>query len=180
MNSRAGVAVPLTETLCANPVQTTMIGLGIVGLAWLALGRSADRAYRPDRPGRQQREEENGADAAGGPTDRDEPSSAWPLDHAWTGESANGYSPGLSYGEADLLRGLVRAESDLERESIRSRLRQYWHSASRQMRRSAWTGQDRIRYWLEANPLLIGAAAAVIGAAVGSAIGAPGPERVRR
>jgi len=138
-------------------VPVAMIGVGVAGVVWLVArecqGRGAgDRAA--DRRG-------EGAD--------DEAPYLF-AEYDWAGESANGYTPGLAYGEADLLRGLVRAEAGSGPPSMGARLQHLRNSASRQIRRSTSVGQERLRYWLQANPLLLGAAAAVIGAAVGSAL----------
>jgi len=140
-----------------DSVPVAMIGVGVAGVAWMAV-RGCQARFAASRPADRQGD-------AGGERDDDTPYLFAEYDR--TGESANGYTPGLAYGEADLLRGLVRPE---DRQSVRRRLHHFKDSASRQIRRSAWVGQERLRYWVDSNPLLFGAAAAVFGAAIGSAL----------
>ena len=149
-----------------NPrsVPVAMIGVGVAGLVWL-VARECQGRDAPERAGNRH------ADDA----DDDAPYLFAEYDRA--GESANGYTPGLAYGEADLLRGLVRAEPDSSPPSVGARFHRLKDSAGRQIRRKASVGQDRLRYWLQANPLLLGAAAAVLGAAVGSALNDVGTSR---
>jgi hypothetical protein len=141
----------------ANPIPTAMVGVGIAGLAWLAFGgREARYSGSRMRPRGVDWRRSN----AGYYEVDDYRQTGRTETVAFDHESAERYSPGMSYTE-DLRSGW---QSGTDRAS---------HLASDVSRRARQT-TERTRSSLQrtwnANPLLLGAAAAVAGALVGLAV----------
>lgn len=150
--------------LRANPIPATMVGIGVVGLAWLVFsGKKSSRKQSDEW------ERSPAAAAALGPDYASDDVAFDPRQYGWIRETANGYTPGLAFGETDALLGLVGSRA-AQHGSILARARHYWHSANRLVRRRAWNAQARFHDWLKVNPLLVGAAAALVGAAIESAL----------
>jgi hypothetical protein len=138
----------------ANPIPTAMIGIGVAGLAWLAFGgRDADD-YRRSRYGRPRNWRGSRYSAEPGGSYRS----------PYGGSARADYEAYGAYGREDN-EGLTDRMADQAGE-MADDVRQRAQHATRQARqkvRRAQTGLQRA--WNE-NPLLIGAASAVLGALV--------------
>lgn len=157
----------------SNPIPTAMIGIGIAGLAWLAFGGN--------EPGRRQRhyrdwsrrfdEDRYRAFGAGGYA------GSSGAGYAGTPQAAGGYSPGLSYSETETDYTDVRSRGEWRDNDWRDREWQgggEWRDRGGELadraRQSAYQAQHTAqRAWNE-NPLLIGAASALLGAVIGMAV----------
>ena len=158
----------------ANPIPTAMVGIGIAGLAWLAMAGRERSSYRTGR----------GWDA----TDRSRRRYSAEVDlyegyGAYSGrETAD--VPGTWYG-AERAYGAYGSETSNIAESgtgaTAGRGDVRWGSSLRQrtgMSRVTRGTQENLRRTWNENPLLVGAACAVIGAVAGLAI--PETEREHR
>ena len=161
----------------ANPIPTAMVGLGIAGLAWLAFGGNESQRYGS----RRYRSSQNW----GRRFDEDR-QRTYGTGEAYSGyQAAGGYTPGLAYGESDAYyrdssrdhtseyggdyTGATSGGSAWQggtAQDVSARARQ---SAAR-ARESASRAQYAARQTWNENPLLVGAASAVIGAVIGMAI----------
>ena len=165
------------QDLRANPAPTIMMGIGIVGLAWWAFGRE-DHTYRQPYRTRSRRHSlaEYSSD------DR------FYRNRDWQGNTAAGYSPGMSYtersgagtrgayssGQYETGGGSGRYESGQEGSGyvgeIASRAGDYADDARRVARQTTQRAQSQLHRMLNENPLMIAAAAAAVGAAIGMAL----------
>jgi hypothetical protein len=145
----------------ANPIPTTMIGIGVAGLAWLAFGGrdagdSRRRAY-----------ERNTHDwrVEPGSYGRDE----YYRRNSGSYRPVNAYAPGTSYDtdRSNTSRGLT--------DDLSSRASEMADDLSRNVRRTTERTRNQVQRAWDQNPLLIGAASAVLGAIVGMAV----PETAR-
>ena len=186
----------LVQDLRANPIPTAMIGIGIAGLAWLAFaGREGDRyrdTYRYQRGrrsfGRAYDDDDyyyrgsrwSGAAGAGY-------ASAYEADADYdTGAGEGTYRRG-AYGYGDTGESYREAAGDAASRAgdyaedasrrtreyasdVSRRAGEYASDASRQVRYRARRTQNQLQRLMRENPLLAGAAAVVIGAAVGMAL----------
>src|SRR4051812_17414203 len=141
----------------ANPIPTAMIGIGIAGLTWLAFGGNEARRYRGSAKRRPQDWNRRFME------DRQQPR-GYSSDYSGYG-TASGYTPGLSYQETDSYyrestsgRGWSDRDSEADTD-FTGAARETAARAQRTARR-AWND----------NPLLIGAASALLGAIVGLAV----------
>jgi hypothetical protein len=149
----------------ANPIPTAMVGIGIAGLAWLTMGgrdardyryreyRGASRDWRRAPRGYDVETRYRGTSAA-----RDYGSSAYDYESP-AGRSA--YAGTESYGsgsESGTLGHLTDRTSEMA------------DYTSRRMRQGAYRTQNYLQRTWNESPLLIGAAAAVLGALIGSAV----------
>lgn len=159
--TRELVASEPVQYVRANPIPTAMVGIGLAGLAWLAFGgREADdyRRYRSGSRGR------FGEYSRGrreyGLYGRD----FYPRDDAhetWDTDDRGAYgSYGRESGE-----GLTDRASEIAGD-VRQKAEETTRRARHQARRARTSLQ---RTWNE-NPLVIGAASAVLGALVGMAV----------
>jgi hypothetical protein len=148
----------------ATPIPAAMVGIGVVGLAWLVFGGKTRSRKHSDEWGHSP-----AAAAELGPDYANDDVVFDPRLYGWIRETANGYTPGLASGQTDALLGLVGSGA-AQHGSVPARVRHSWHSANRFVRHRVWIAQVRFHDWVQGNPLLVGAAAAVIGAAVGSAL----------
>jgi hypothetical protein len=144
----------------ANPIPTAMVGIGLAGLAWLAFGgRDADESRR--RSSRRYRRDWRVGSRYG-------------TDDYYRGTGASyrtgyGYESANAYGVSDDAPQGVQSGSNWTGD-VSARASHVAGDVSRRAR--ATTAQTRTRMqqtWNE-NPLLVGAAAAAIGAIVGLAI----------
>jgi len=139
----------------ANPMPTAMIGIGVAGLAWLAFGGNQPRRYRahlarrPQDWNRRFEEDRQGRGYS---------------DYSRYG-TASGYTPGLAYEETD---SYYRDSASDTRWSGRSS--QVNPDLTGAARDSAARAQQTARRAWNDNPLLIGAASALLGAIVGLAV----------
>jgi hypothetical protein len=149
----------------ANPIPTAMVGLGIAGLAWLAFGGRDANDYRDSRyrgyrgASRDWRRAPRGYEAQpryGGTSESGDYGSS-----AYDFESPEGRSGTASYGTS---RGSGTISHLTERTS---EMADY---TSRQVRQKAYRAQSQLQRTWDESPLLIGAAAAVLGALIGSAV----------
>lgn len=173
--SARGAGSGVVHDLRAHPVPATMVGIGIVGLAWLAFG-GYQRAQRRDA------DWDRSEGFAWSGDDNEARAERYDgQESGWISATANGYSPGLAYGDTEALRGLM-GSARVGRGSFTRRATHAWDSARRLVRQRASNAEARIQDWLHSNPLLVGAAATLVGAAVGSALmeGEPNLERDRR
>src|SRR5215217_4862023 len=140
----------------ANPLPTAMIGIGVAGLAWLAMGGNEPRRYRShSRRGSQDwnrrfaddRQRSRGSYSGYG--------------------TAGGYTPGLAYSESDNYFAETAAN---ERWAERSAPGVDTADITRGARETAARAQQTARRTWDSNPLLVGAASALLGAIVGLAI----------
>jgi len=139
----------------SNPVPTAMVGIGLAGLAWLYFGgRESDYSYSTrrmyERGGRRR--------SAYDTYNMDEHA---PVAGSGRMNRSSGYSGGSTYGsrtaagERDYgTGGAAGAASDL----------------ARQARQRTRRAQSRLQQTWNESPLLVGAAAAVVGALVGMAV----------
>jgi hypothetical protein len=134
----------------ANPIPTAMVGVGIAGLAWLAFGgRDADR-YGSRRSSRSRSDWRSNA----GYYEVDDERGRSHTERFAHGGSAADYTPGLGN----------RSSSESFGRSFGSPSSRYGNPG-----RLDLTTNQLQRSWNE-NPLLMGAAAAVLGAIVGMAV----------
>jgi hypothetical protein len=134
----------------ANPIPTAMVGVGIAGLAWLAFGgREADR-YGARRPSRARKDWRSNA----GYYEVDDDRGQAHTERFAHGSSAADSTPGMGY----------RGSSESFGRSFGSPTARYGNPG-----RLDLTTSQLQRSWNE-NPLLMGAAAAVLGAIVGMAV----------
>jgi len=172
------------QDLRANPAPTIMIGIGIVGLAWWAFGRE-DHSYRQSSY-RTRARRRSLADYSG--DDR------FYRNRDSQGNTAGGYSPGVSYtersgagtrgayssGQYDTGTGSGRYESGQYDSGdqgsghgvgeMASRAGEYADDARRVARQTTRRAQSQLHRMLNENPLMIAAAAAAVGAAIGMAL----------
>jgi Protein of unknown function (DUF3618) len=149
----------MVQDLRANPVPTAMVGIGIVGLAWLAFGGRDARA-RGRYAGRRSIGEYYADDDYYRGT-------------RWRGETAESYTPGLSYSETGEGSGRWSGRESGrggDSSAITSRATEYASEAGRAARQTTRRAQNQLQRLLNENPLMVGAAAAVVGAAVGMAL----------
>jgi hypothetical protein len=156
-DTREPRAVPRFQ---AHPMPAAMVGIGMIGLAWLALGA----CQRASARGSLARVRSQGMTGTG--DELNDESLFLPFDYPWTGESAGGYTPGLADDGGDPLEGLLRSD----RRGFRFRVEDSLHAAQRLIRQGSWHARYRFHRWLETNPLLVGAAAAVIGGVVSTVL----------
>ena len=159
----------------ANPIPTAMVGIGIAGLVWLIKGGNEARGYQRNRSRRSAQDwggrfdEQRQRDYAGS--------------SRYSGyETAGGYTPGLSYSEtetyypntsADARSADVRSDASWEsRRGYDSGSRGGFSSAemTARTRNVATRAQSTARRTWNENPLVVGAASAVLGAVVGLAV----------
>ena len=161
----------------ANPIPTAMVGIGIAGLVWLFKGGNEARGYQRNRSRRSSQDwrrfdEQPQRDYGGG--------------SRYSGyETAGGYTPELAYSETDTSYRGTSADvgSDASWESRRgyasesagaydSESRRSYSSAdmSARTRNVATRAQSTARRTWNENPLVVGAASAVLGAVVGLAV----------
>jgi hypothetical protein len=143
-----------------NPIPAAMVGIGVVGLAWLAVDAARRRSQQDRVSDRSQVSGRTGGEGLNGGAP------LLPIDYTWNGEPASGYTPGLAYGGGDPLRGLLRSN----RNSFSARVDRWLRGVSRTIRQESWRSQDRVQYWFGTNPLLAGAIAAVLGGVMASAL----------
>jgi hypothetical protein len=137
----------------ANPVPAAMVGIGLAGLAWLAFGgRDADD-YRRGRYGRSR--------ARLGAGYYDETTYGGQGARRYDREAYGAY--GAEYGREG--EGLTERAGEMA-DDVRQRAQMATRQARRQVNRAQTTLQ---RTWND-NPLIIGAASAVLGALVGMAV----------
>ena len=142
----------------ANPIATTMIGIGIAGVAMLAFGGRDHRSY-----GRARRNRDGWRTPSRGRTQYSAAYSGYEANVYAAGAAAEEYAPEVSrraYDEAG--RGYGVRSRDYGEDDERTGDGSSW-------RRQYESGQYLQRTWHE-NPLVIGAASAVIGALVGLAV----------
>jgi hypothetical protein len=141
----------------ANPMPAAMIGIGIAGLAWLAFGGNEPRRYRGRSLGPFRDWNRRFADDR----QRERTYSAYS-----SYGTANGYTPGLSSAESD-----THFPYSMENEGPRDRgSRAMDADMTRAARDTGVRAQQAARRTWEDNPLLVGAASALLGAIVGAAI----------
>ena len=149
----------------ANPIPTMMVGIGLAGVAWLALAGRQDDGYR-GRYGRDSRSWRSGPDYRSGYRD-DDRRFAETGGGAYPYETAGEYTPGLAYGSSDATGGAWQRDATRDQSwNVRSQRPAYAASA-RSMTRSAQSGLRRT--W-DDNPLVIGAASLIVGAIVGLSV----------
>jgi hypothetical protein len=140
----------------ANPIPTAMVGVGLVGLAWLVLG-GRDSRSRARRQGFANRfEDERVGRRYDGRDDYYRGTAAVRPEY----ESAAAYTPGPSYGEGQP--GRVR--------DLASKTGEYARQAGWKARQQTRRAQTQLQRAITQNPLLVGAAAAALGVAIGLAI----------
>lgn len=143
----------------SNPIPTAMVGIGIAGLAWLALGGNE---ARPRSGGYGQRDRSFGAGryAYGAGRDRDWRTGLNNDERRDLEEGRARYGSTARYAVDDepTERGFATSQGGSDRET--------W--ADRRFQTSQYARQAR-RTW-EQSPLLIGAASAVLGAIIGFAV----------
>lgn len=155
----------------ANPIPTAMVGIGIAGLAWLAFGGRERSSYRAPSRGqwtggaRRRYSAEldlyEGHAGFSGREAADVPGTWYGADRGYTAEPGETFERSLDVSGS---RGDVR-----------------WGSADRarsEMTRMTRGTQDQLRRTWNENPLIVGAACAVLGAVAGLAI--PETEREHR
>jgi hypothetical protein len=153
----------------ANPIPTAMVGIGIAGLAWLAFGgRDADEYSGGRYRGVSQdwRRAPRGYDAgvryrgtsANGEYESDAYDFESPAGHAYAGTESYGTGSGVASN-------LSHRTGEMARE-FRSGAEQ----TSRIVRQKAYRAQSQLQRTWNESPMLIGAAAAVLGALIGSAV----------
>ena len=152
----------------ANPIPTAMVGIGIVGLAWLAFGGRDASEYRDSRYRGYQGASRGWRRAPRG----------YDVEARYRGTSATGEYGSSAYdfespaGHA----AYTGTESyDVNREAgtmshLADRTSEMADYTSRRVRQSAYRAQSRLQRTWNESPLLIGAAAAVLGALIGSAV----------
>lgn len=170
----------------ANPVPTAMIGIGLAGLAWLAFGgRESDHRYQRPRyrsgsrdwrvaPGSGERDEyfrrTGGYSGAYG-------SNYGSSDYESTGYESSGVESGAfetsgqntgAYGTSNVY-GSQYAERNYG-ENVSSRAGGMASDVTRRAKQSTQRAQSAVQRSWNDSPLLIGAAAAVLGAIVGAAV----------
>ncbi len=145
-----------------NPLPAIMIGIGVAGLLWLTM-RDRD-GHADSRRGRYRTRYERRpmSGYAAGYADEDDYRA-----RGWRGESASGSSPGMTYRE-DTGSGLRGAEFDAER--MASQAREYADDTRRAVRQTTRRAKNGLQRMLHENPLMVGAAAATIGAVIGMAL----------
>lgn len=153
----------MVQDLRANPVPTAMIGIGLVGLAWLAFGGrdASDYRYRSRARSRYSRYPDYGAGEDSGVRRRD-----WRLRSAY--DRPSGYEEVSGFENAGAGAGYAyqaREEPSgwAEEEDYAGRMTR---ESGRQMRRV----QSRFQRLMRENPLAVGAAAAALGLAIGIAL----------
>lgn len=142
----------------ANPIPTAMVGIGIAGLAWLAFGgrdasesrrRSFERNARGGRRGAGYYEVDDYRGTGRARTER--------FEH----DAAGSYSPGMSY---DTDRGSSWTGDATSRASEMA------SDVSRRARETTYRTRNQLQRTWNDSPMLVGAAAAVLGAIVGMAV----------
>lgn len=140
----------------ANPIPTAMVGIGLAGLAWLAFGGNDKEDYRAGRYS-------GGARNWRGVKGRHDAPDRYRSSAAYGGSESAGYdyeSPATgATGELSSRAGEVARD-----------LRTGAEQTSRRLRQRAYRAQSRLQRTWNESPLLIGAAAAVLGALIGSAL----------
>jgi hypothetical protein len=143
----------------ANPIPAAMVGIGVAGLAWLAFGgRDADDARRNRYRGRSR--------WRNAPR-RYEMDDRYRTSSPYSGYESGAYdyeSPAVGR-EAGTASHLSARTSEMGRE-----LRGTAGQASRRVQQRAYRAQSQLQRTWNESPLLIGAAAAVLGALIGSAL----------
>jgi ElaB/YqjD/DUF883 family membrane-anchored ribosome-binding protein len=178
----------------ANPIPTAMIGIGIAGLTWLALGGREARSHVRDRNGRSSRDRrpapydegdryyrgsagqmgytaENGYDSESGFGDAGFGEAGYPAGRGYETGAARTANPAYRRPDAGSHALYGADRSDYDRYS--SGTGQARRRAEGVSRRAQETTRDAARTvqrtWQE-NPLLMGAASAVLGLMVGMAV----------
>jgi len=146
----------------ANPIPTAMVGIGVAGLVWLAVGandsqrRERVRYRRSSQDWGSRFDQDRQRDYAAGRNDGDYGTAA-------------GYTPGLSYAERDTYYRETPAGTGwgaAPASSVSSAADQVTASARHAAERAQYTAR---RTW-DTNPLFVGAASAVLGAVIGLAV----------
>ena len=148
----------------ANPIPTAMVGIGVAGLVWLAVG--ANEGQRRQRV-RYRRSTQDWGSRFDQDRERDY---AAGRNHGDYGTAA-GYTPGLSYTGRDTYYQETPASgwgaaSRSSSSSMASAADQVTASARNAASRAQYTAR---RTW-DTNPLFVGAASAVLGAVIGLAV----------
>ena len=159
----------------ANPIPTAMVGIGIAGLAWLAMAGRERSSYRSrsrwDSSDRSRRRYSAEVDVYEGRAGGYSGLEAAEVPGTWYGaDRAYGAYGSETRGIADSGRDLTTGRGDVR-----------WGSSALQrsgMSRVTRGTQENLRRTWNENPLLVGAACAVIGAVAGLAI--PETEREHR
>lgn len=152
------------QDLRANPTPTIMVGIGIVGLAWLMFSRGEHDRYRSRRY--------RGTRGAYGYYDDD----VYPGDRDRTPYGSDVYGAYGSSGEASVMRGSrysrgtgAEGAGDDARGAAH-RAEDYARETARSARQTTRRARSTLQRMLDENPLMVGAAAAAIGAAIGAAL----------
>jgi hypothetical protein len=149
----------------ANPIPTAMVGIGVAGLVWLAVG--ANDSQRRERV-RYRRGFQDWGSRFDPERERDYAAGRNYGDYG----TAAGYTPGLSYAERDTHYPETPAgtgwgaASGSSSSSMSSAADQVTASARNAASRAQYTAR---RTW-DTNPLFVGAASAVLGAVIGLAV----------
>jgi hypothetical protein len=146
----------------ANPIPTAMVGIGVAGLVWLAVG--ANDSHRRERV-RYRRGYQDWGSRFDQDRQRDYAAGRNYGDYG----TAAGYTPGLAYAERDTYYQEMPAGTGWRAASESST-----SSAAGQVTGSARNAAARAQYtarrtW-DTNPLFVGAASAVLGAVIGLAV----------
>ena len=147
----------------ANPIPTAMVGIGVAGLVWLAVG--ANDSQRRER-GRYRRNVQDWGSRFDQDRQRDYAAGRNYGDYG----TAAGYTPGLTYAERDTYYQETPAAGTgwtaAPASSASSAADQVTTSARNAAARAQYTAR---RTW-DTNPLFVGAASAVLGAVIGLAV----------
>ncbi|CAN5863920.1 DUF3618 domain-containing protein [soil metagenome] len=151
-------AYGMIEEVRNNPIPALMIGAGV---AWMIMDRSRNRdsgdGYTRNSAWDGRSSRRYGASGSG--------SSRYGSDASYGGESA-------SYGSGSARYGATAGESEDTGtgEGLTDRARETMNQARYATQRTTRRAQSQLQRMLNDNPLLIGAAAVVIGAAIGAAL----------
>jgi hypothetical protein len=148
----------------SNPIPTAMVGIGIAGLAWLAFSRRESSDYSDSRY------QGTSRDWRVGPRRYDSADAYRGSEPYGYGSGSSGYggrTGTMTPGSRDA--GLTSSVSSRAGE-MASDLSQRAEHTSRRARQTAYRAQSQVQRTWEESPLLIGAAAAVMGALIGSAV----------
>lgn len=145
----------------ANPVPTAMVGIGLAGLAWLAFGGNDADRYRRSQY-------RNSARDWRRPAGRYQ-DDRYPGGPAYGNTGALGYdddsTPGYSARSGSSGYG-----SETEVSRVAERAGEWAEDTSRRVRQTTHRAQSQLQRTWNESPLLLGAAAAVLGALIGSAV----------
>lgn len=144
----------------ANPIPTAMVGIGLAGIAWLAFGGRDSDDYRRRR-------------YRGGSRDWRVSTGRYDTDDQYGTAGVYGAyeSRGYDYTSAGTGRESGMASQLSERMGDKSRdLRETAGQASRRVQQRAYRAQSQLQRTWNESPLLIGGAAVLLGALIGSAI----------